>query len=273
MAFEQAPKNIISTKEDGRGYLDALTNKYIVKPKNAKGIGGFVFDYEGETSVTHQAEITDHFSEDNQTINDHVARRPAKLNLRGFQSELVQKKPNAITGLLNTLQNKLTTVPAYLGKYTPQMIGKVQAALTQAQNVVNKVNQGMARVQNIVGFFSRAAPGDTKQKQAYNTLLALFNTSTVFTVETPYGYFDKMVIEGLSFVQPDESRTMSDITITLKQLRFAEVLNSTSNDETFGGRAGAQRDALADKGKTKGSDTPTSTLYRALPASLQALVP
>ncbi len=54
--------------QDGNNYLNNIANKYIVKPKNAKGIGGFVFDYEGETNVTFQADITDHYLETNDAV-------------------------------------------------------------------------------------------------------------------------------------------------------------------------------------------------------------
>src|SRR5262245_9752879 len=110
----------LQTIQNGRNYLDGLANKYIVRPKTVLGIGGFVFDYEGDTRVSRQADITDHYAENNDFINDHMAMRPFRLTLRGLVSELVFEKPRGILGALQTIQSRLGVVPAYLGKYTPQ---------------------------------------------------------------------------------------------------------------------------------------------------------
>lgn len=252
MAIIEQARDILSTKSDGQGYVDALVNKFIVKPKNAEGVAGFVFDYEGETELSLEADITDHFAENNQVINDHIARKPARITLHGFVAELSLKKATGLTGFLESIQNRLTTVPAFLGKYTPGMVAKIQATITQTQRVVNTVNQSIARAQNLVAQFRKAIPGNTKQQQAYNTLAAAYGTGQLMTVSTPYAYFKQMVIERLRFTQPDETKQMSDIVITLKEMRFVEVATVTANSTTFGGRASAQRGPLTDKGKTAG---------------------
>ena len=51
--------------------LDALTaefQNYIVAPINAFGLGGFLFDTPGESIAHLGAEITDHYTEDNQQL-------------------------------------------------------------------------------------------------------------------------------------------------------------------------------------------------------------
>lgn len=260
MAIVQTAKSGLDAVQNGRNYLDQLANKYVVKPKDAIGIGGFVFDYEGETNISLQAEVTDHYAENNSVINDHYALKPVRLTFSGFVGELVQTKAQGVLGALASIQNKLTTVNAYLGKYTPQALGKIQKVLTQAQSTVNKLDNALARTKNIVGFFSKSNPAPTKQAQAYTFLESLMNSRQVFLVQTPYKFFDNMVIENLSFTQPEETKYLSDITITLKQMRFVDVQTVTANRSLFGGRAAEQRGALADKGITKGNERPTTLL-------------
>lgn len=260
MAIVEAAKSGLNAVQNGRNYLDTLTNRYIVKPKTAKGIAGFVFDYEADSQVVMQAEITDHFVENNTAVQDHIALRPLKIVLRGFVGELVQLKTSGILGALNLLQNKLTTVPAYLGHYTPQALGKVQNALTQAQSTVNKIDRGLARVKNLVGLFDKAAQGPTKQAKAYSHLEGLYLSRQVFLVETPWKSFDNMVIENLAMIQDETTRFVTDVSVTLKQMRFVEVQTITANEETFGGRASQQRQGQTDKGRTKGLDKPISLL-------------
>lgn len=247
--------------QSGDNYLNAIANKYIVKPRSAKGIAGFVFDYEGESTVTYQSEITDHYVETNDAIQDHVAQRPVRISLKGFVSELVQSQPAGIIGALATIQNKLTAVPAYLGKYTPGAISTLQKSISTAQNVANQINLGLAKVQNIVGFLPGAAPQKSKQQRAFAQLVALWQSRQVMTVETPYRYYDSMLIESVSFTQPEETTSWSDITVALKQVRFVQV-QTVALDQTFAGRLAMQRQTQASQGKTQGTATPTSLLYK-----------
>lgn len=235
----------------GRNYLDDLANKYIVKPKFLKGIGGFVFDYEGEESVRLKADITDHYVEDNSAVQDHVAKNPVRLSFRGYIGELVQKAPAGLVGALDTIQNKLTTLPAYLGKYTPGVAQTIQKSITKAQTTVNTIDQSLARIKNIVGFFDKSAPGKTNQEKAFRKLQSLWATNQIMVVETPYGTFGNMIIEEVVFIQPEDTKFWTDITVTMKGMRFVEVLSI--NLDKNAGRAAAQRSPTIQKGTTKGT--------------------
>lgn len=238
----------------GGNYLNSLTDKgpAILRPKTVIGIGGFVFDYAGEISVTRQVEITDHYMEDNSVANDHIGIRPVRLVLKGLSSEVVQTQPAGLLGIVDLLQNKLGQVPALLGKYTPQATQKLTAALTQAQKTINQIDTGLSRVKNIVGLFGKANPGNTKQSQDYLFLEALIDSRQVFLVETPYKIFDNMVIENLGVTQPDETKYQSDVVVTLKQLRFVEVKVSSVANPNLAGDAAKQRTPPVDNGRTKG---------------------
>jgi hypothetical protein len=245
---------------NGRSYLDGLANKYILKPILSKGIGGFVFDYESDTQVNLDAEITDHYTEDNTAIQDHIAIRPAKVTLRGFVSELAQAKDTGVSGALSEINSRLETVEAYLGNYTPGMVQGLQKAITATQNAVNTIDQTVNRIENIVGLFT--APGQTKQERAYQELEQLLQTKQIVTLETPYKYFDLMAIESITFIQPDDNRYQSDISVTLKQIRYASVEFTKFNDKIFAGRLAQEAQGKIDAGKTNGTETPTSTLYK-----------
>jgi hypothetical protein len=257
MAITEASKfNPLTAVDNGRKYLDTLANKYVVKPKNSKGIFGFVFDYEGEATARLQAEITDHYSESNTVLNDHIALRPLRITLRGFVSELMLLKPQGLLGALAAIQNKLTTVPAYLQKYTPGAIATIQKAITKATNVVNTIDQSIARVKNIVGLFSKSAPPVSKQEKAYIQLQSLFFARSPMLIETPYGAFGNMVIESLSFVQDETTRTWSDISVGLKQINFVQEAQSTPDKNV--NRRAQQDQAPIDKGKTQGKSLAAS---------------
>jgi hypothetical protein len=238
----------------GSDYLNNLTAKYLVKPKGLHHIGGFIFDYEHDTDVRLNANITDHYVEDNTTIQDHIALPPIRITLRGFISELAQNNqpPSGYTNFIQAITNKLTTVPAYLGDFSAQAIAKQQKVLTDAQALVNSVDYTVSRINNIAGLFSNAAPGQTKQAQAYQKMESLWDKKVLFSVETPYKIYDNMAIEILSFVQNETTKMMSDISITLKQIRFASVEFTKFNEVLYAGRRAQQIQPVADKGKKAG---------------------
>lgn len=250
--------NPITTVQNGRAYLDNLANKFIVKPKNAKGIFGFVFDYEGDSTLQYNVQITDHYAEDNSVINDHIAIQPLRMVLRGFISELVLKAPSGILGSLGSIQNKLTTVPAYLGDYTPGALAKIQKAITKTTNVVNTIDQSIARVKNVVGLFKKATPAITKQEKAFLELQSLMFSKFPMLVETPYGVFNNMVIEGITFIQDENTKSWSDISVSLKQMNF--VKTATANPDKNANRFMQQSQSITDKGKTQGKSIAASVV-------------
>jgi len=289
--ISSAPGSVSSAGMAGADFVNQLTSTKIkVKPKGLAGIGGFVFDYEAETTLTMQAEITDHFAENGSVLNDHRVVKPMKITLRGFVGEIVYQRTAGIAGLLSLLQSKLTTVPAYLGKYTPQALGKVQGVLTQAQTISDKIDQYADRTKNIVGMFQKSAPGATKQEQAFNTLKAMFLAGTVFTVVkspspwaiqnqqlygippskprspkisvvSPWAMLDDMMLETVTFTQDETNKFETDISITLKQVRFANVQTTQIDPNSCAGRAGQQNAPAADNGNANGTAQNVSMLH------------
>lgn len=245
-----------------RGYADGLVNKYILKPKNMKGINGFVFDSATDDSIQMSADITDHYTESNLSINDHVAIHPIRIVMKGYVGELIYNtNPSGVLGLFSSIQNALTTVPAYLGKYTPKGLQDVQKVLIKGTSFVNKVDNYIARAKNIVGLFGKANKTNNQQ-DAYATLKNLFLSRVMCSVETPFEYFDgNMIIESIAFRQGENDKYLTDIWVTLKEIRVAKVTVSPVNKLTTAGRALFQRQSLFDNGKSKGTETPWSSKF------------
>jgi len=237
----------------------------LIAPKGAQGIAGFVFDYEGDDEMTTSSDITDHFAENNSSIQDQIALKPYMLTLRGFVSELVMPASGGgIGGALTTLQSSIATVPAYLGKYTPQALQKLQGtaskAISQVQNYVNTATQYLQQAQNIAAFLGINSASPTKQQTAFITLINMRDQKQIVSVLTPWAYFNSMAIESLTFIQPKESKSRSDISVTLKQMRFVDIQSSQNTTATHAGPAGANYQTQTSNGLTAGTPTPTSAV-------------
>tara|TARA_R110000764_G_scaffold116029_1_gene202931 strand:+ start:5017 stop:5952 length:936 start_codon:yes stop_codon:yes gene_type:complete len=253
--------------------ISALTgaiNRYVVEPSNAFGLGGFIFDIEGETTINLKSEITDHFLEDNSTIQDHIAIKPKKITLNTYVGELVYKPESDELLNVETVVRKLTTLNAYLPELTDTAQSLINLASDDNTSItdtlenitsqtVNKATDYYAVVRNLLNTGS-------KQQGAYLYFKSLMEQKILVSLQTPFEYMNNMAIESVTAYQGEESNTISNFTITLKQIRLAEVLTVAEGTLTFDydqetgdeyqGRAATQLDDFGSNGSISGVEAP-----------------
>ena len=154
--------------------LDLLTSdiqSYVVAPMAAFGLGGFVFDIEGESIAQLHAEITDHYTEDNKAVQDHIARKPKSITLKGYQGEVTYAPDgNSIAAIAQNVVQKLTEITSFLPAISTatsqlQTAYESGSGLSGLQNLsLSSASDIYGLVQNVIGSIS----GDTpRQQQAY----------------------------------------------------------------------------------------------------------
>lgn len=191
-------------------------------------IGGFIFDYTGEISAEFRSDITDHYTEDNSVSQDHIALAPIRVTMRGLVGELVAgANPAGLSGLLNGLQNSLTTINAYIGGKTPQAVVKASKAITQVQKVSSQISNVASQGKSLYNFFKNGSQSNTRQAGAYKYLKTLWNNKVPFTIETPHQIYKNMVIETLRVRQDEQTKYISDFMVVLKEMRVASVTISS----------------------------------------------
>lgn len=235
----------------------------IVSPKHAEGINGWIFDIPKSEQVKISNDITDHYMENNSFINDHVVRKPIKITLTGLIGELVYRKPIGYSADLNFFSGSLEVVDTYLGDYSPQQLQKQQNLLNEVQKNNNFVNQIVQKTTNIVKSFSGDGQLRTMQEVAYSELKALSDNNSLLKVQTPFAYYENMFIEDLTFSQEEDSDSYCDISITLKEMRFAETTTVAFNDDLLPSRNQQQDTDDVNNGTIKGTDRNESFLYTA----------
>lgn len=208
--------------------LDILTanlTNYVVAPLNAFGIGGFAFDSDAESLAELRADVTDHYTEDNNAIQDHVAIKPNRITLKGFVGEVVYTTTPADQTFLQQAVQKLTTISAFLPT--------LSAAATQIQTVLSSPDPLQAvgdfsiadttniysLVKNLIGSFGNEA----RQQKAYLYFKALMNSKILMGVQTPWEFIPNMLIESIHAIQTEDTIYVSDFAVTLKELRFAQT--------------------------------------------------
>ena len=221
---------------DLQGFINGNQNAFQINPVGMKGIAGFLFHEQDEQEMRLESEIPDHWMENNLNLQDHVAHKPIITTFRGFICETVAPLPNGfsvnggVAGNLAALNQKLTTTTAYLGKYTPAALqklqGQVSGAVSKVQGYTQEVSQYLNRAQSLLSMFGGNSGAKTAQQKAYAALSGLWSSYTLFNVLTPWTLLKNMQILNLVLIQPKETEDKSDIAITMKQMNFVDNISS-----------------------------------------------
>lgn len=238
-------------------YLAIRYGYTIVAPQGIRQIDTFAFDYKGDEEVNIETEITDHWLEDNNAVQDHIGVKPIVITMKGFVSELNLSGTELafLNKIFSVVTNKMSQVQGYLGSYTPGAVDAIQKSVSQAQNIAIQIEQAMARTAQIASYFGKSA-GPTKQQQAFAELSALALGRVLFTVTTPYAVYDNMAILSLRVIQPAGTRGWSDFTVKMKQLKFASDITLPFYTSNNAGRTASAVQANTANGPTSGTTAP-----------------
>ena len=228
----------------------------------SNGVAGsaFVFDYCGDVRGELDTDITDHYSESTVFVQDHAILKPRMITLRGFVGELVARPSTGVIGLLNTLTGNLTAVSGYLGKYTPGAVSTMQKAVTQAQNVTNKINAIVSKGNGLLNLLGKNV-AQSKQAQAWAKLEAMWASRVPMTVFTPTKVYNNMLVKSVVWTNPESTKYWSEVVITMKEIRTTGTVTYKVEAET---RA-QQNYVMKMSGATPGTVVDTSKLSAAFP--------
>jgi Dit-like tail protein len=240
--------------------LNAITqaiNTYVVAPIAAFGLSGFIFNAQGEDTVNLSNDITDHYTEDNKSVQDQIAVRPKRITLKGYVGELIYNGPGSSPSNINTLAEKLTSLTAFLPSITASA-QQVQNAIANPQGIDFTGALGTASniyglVQNLLG----SGGATQNQQNAYNYFKALMQSKTLCSIQTPWEFMTNMAIESLTVIQPESSQWISDFSVTYKGIRIA---STSVTAQIMSAVTSAQQEPQVNVGNVTGTPTDVSTL-------------
>jgi hypothetical protein len=177
------------------------------------GLVSFVFDVIGEQSSYIQTDITDHFIEDNSSIQDHVAIRPITVTVSGFQAELSNVTPPALE-----IIKKVIDKVASLQYYAPQL----SVSAIRAYNIAFQLYQALENAKKAISKLT-GIEEQSKQQIAYDYFIQRIADRKLFEIDTPYKKFTSMAILSVRATQSEQSRYITDFEITFKQIRTAQT--------------------------------------------------
>jgi hypothetical protein len=218
-----------------KGYSDGA-------PK--RGIEGFLFDIPLTENATFAAQITDHFAEDNSTIQDHIALEPIRITLTGKVGELVYTREAGLT-FLKAMVDRLSP----LGVLSPSLGLQATKAIAAAYEVKAAIDVAKNAYTSLTDIF-KDNPSLNKQQTAYAKFESLFMGRSLISVETPWKTYTNMAIESWSADQDAESIMETTFTLSFKQMRF---IGTTTNTGKLVGRIAAMKGDINNSGPTNGA--------------------
>ena len=209
-----------------------------------KGIDGLVFDIPESESLSLKAQITDHYIEDNTTLQNHISIAPISITLSGKIAEVVMEQSSGAlfaATVLTSLQS-LSTI-------APELSQSAAKAVKQALLIKVALDQTLSKIRNAAAMFEDKAISN-KQKKYYQQIKSMFDSRGIFTVETPWVTLKNMAIESVNFEQDETTKDWSTVSVTLKEMKFAQTKTTTGK---LKGRIVMQKESVTDKGSATGN--------------------
>lgn len=209
------------------------------QPPQANGLPSTVtpdqtilFDYEGEQQASFKSDITDHYIEDNTSIQDNIALPPVLITTHGYIGELNDIPPTQVLKVAQTIANKLTVISAYAPGLSATALLAYNEAAFLAQAAISAAAATVSALSSINGGTSVAGATLTKvlnqnrQQGMYQRFYSYWQQKTLFTVQTPWMIFKNMAIQSLVAVQDESSDSFTTFEVTFKQIRLASDLGT-----------------------------------------------
>ena len=243
--------------DDISSLVNSIVNQFIVKPTGgllSQGINGFVFDIIGDEDIDLNSDITDHYTEDNISVQDHIALRPPKFTLVGFVGELKDVFSLSFDNLSSTIAS-LNLIGEYAQTFTTQAVQAYDALIGSATPSGTPLSQ----YPNIYQLYNEISTSATKQQNAYYYFVNLWQNRVLCNVETPWTVWTNMAIENVRILQRDDNKYISEFSVTFKQIRMVSSASfsvpTASNDQATQGVDSANTPEMS--GRVDDMTTPT----------------
>ncbi len=162
-----------------------------------------------------------------------MAIRPKKITLKGYVGELIYGENDQDNSILQKLTQKLTVITSYLPT--------LSSAATQIQEGIaspNATTLPLSSAANIYGLVKNVIPAlgiGSNQQRAYAYFQALQSQAILVGVQTPWEFLTNMAVETIYAVQSEDSKYITDFSITFKQIRIASTVTTAFSSESTGG--------------------------------------
>lgn len=255
-----------------------------------------LFDTITSEELKMQSDITDQYIEDNSTIQDHIAIKPTELTIRGLVAEIsyvkepqevlekalleaqeeakIKKSVFEIAGNIAPILSNYMNVAIGVANYVQDTVSKITHTYPKAEEIYQKSKQkvlnGVNKVKNKLGFKEKeqnnlvakdmSSASGTEQLQVSAMLKDYMENRKPVQWSNSYGIFESYYITNFTLTQ-SESKYVSELSISLKQLRTTQTQTTTIDYSNYSEKYGQQQAQMEDLGNQQGTYELMSTKY------------
>lgn len=203
----------------------------IVEFASQTGIAGFKFHLPKREQVKFQSDVTDHYTDLNNPVQDHIARKPVTITMNGLQGEYfysVNKIEDAIATIVPVLACVKEFLPKLpdsvkdsLAKKYSDLSGKPLSKTPEALRTT-EARKDLSGI-DLFNLYQDLYKLKSAQTRAFLFFEALWQSEATFTVETTWKRYNNMIVTDVTPLR-DENADITDITVTFKQMQFTSSL-------------------------------------------------
>lgn len=229
------------------------------------GIAGFKFHVPENEQVKMQSEITDHYIDTGSAVQDHIARRPIVITVRGYQGEYYYTV-HPIENMISKVVPVLALVKEFKPKLDPvtERIKKRREELALIQlskdgkkytkTYENKILDKEFNAVDLFKLFQDLYKLKSAQTRAFYFFQALWESEALFSVETRWKRYDNMGIQDITPLG-DNNADITDFSVSFKQISI--TTSKVENIKNVAGRLKEQAAKVTKKGIDKGKEVDT----------------
>lgn len=257
--YNYIDKNIVAQKML-KGVADVGT--IVVNIIGATGIAGFKFHVPQTEMVNFENEVTDHYTDTNSAIQDHIVQKPITITVSGLVGDYFYSN-NEIEDMVALITPTLALVKEFLPNITDKTVKRLTDAQSSHINLPNiQIPDENVYLQlrseknfefNIVDLFKlfqNLYKIKSAQTRAFIFFECLWKSRARFSVETTWKRYDNMIVQRVQ-AKRDNNADITEFSITFKQISLVGVYTETI--EQSANRMIQARSPIANKGLENGA--------------------
>jgi hypothetical protein len=192
---------------------------------------------------------------------DHVIENPLVIEIEGTVNDIYYQKSPLEKAYIRALA-EIGNIDRYLPDYTRQQILAVNSVITDASNVIRKVDDYINSGEQLYNLFFSNSAAKTIPEKFIDLVDALMDTNQAIKIELPYRVFDNMIITGFQVIAPQEYASALEFRLTAVQIRYTQTLfvDISKYYKNPSSAVSSQTTGEVEKGINKTQDVPISAL-------------
>jgi hypothetical protein len=210
------------------GYLsdfigDELADITNITNQQKIGIAGFSTMATVRKGSFKKATMPEVYMEDGSYTTDQVINSPRVIEIEGTVGG-THIRESALQKIYFKDLAAVGSVSTYAQNYTRQQLLAINSVITDAANVVNKIDGYLDAGEQVYDLFNSENTAKPIAQQFEELMEALMDNGVPIKVEMPNRVFSNMVILGFQATYPVELVDTLEFQITVGKLRFAKTV-------------------------------------------------